>query len=101
MKKKQLSRRHFMKQSLLASAAITIIPRFVLGGKGYTAPSDKITLGFIGTGKQGRILLGGFGRKAQVLAAADVDSLKLSLFKTNAEKLYAGATGQPDWKGIT
>lgn len=33
--------------------AFTIVPRHVLGGTGYVAPSDKITLGYIGTGTQG------------------------------------------------
>jgi myo-inositol 2-dehydrogenase/D-chiro-inositol 1-dehydrogenase len=40
------SRKNFLKNSLKASLAFTIIPRFVMGGNGYTAPSDKITLGF-------------------------------------------------------
>ena len=36
-----------------SAAAFTILPRHVLGGKGYIAPSDKITMGYIGTGTQG------------------------------------------------
>jgi predicted dehydrogenase len=99
--KKPTSRRSFVKNTLKASLAFTIVPRFVLGGQGYTAPSDKITLGFIGTGKQGRILSGGFSTKAQILAGADVDSRKLDLFKTNVEKLYAAAKSQETYKGFT
>jgi predicted dehydrogenase len=95
----KISRRHFAGQALKASLAFTIVPRFVLG-KGYTAPSDKITIGFIGTGKQGRGLLNGFARKAMVLAASDVDSQKLDLFKTNATKIYAELAGQTTWKGL-
>src|SRR5512132_3726860 len=34
-------------------AAFTIVPRHVLGGPGFVAPSDKITLAYIGTGTQG------------------------------------------------
>ncbi len=71
-----------------------IIPRFVMGGKGFIAPSDKITLGFIGTGKQARGLVRGFATKAQVLAGADVDSKKLALFQQITEKLYAEAKDQ-------
>ncbi len=33
--------------------AITVVPRHVLGGPGYVAPSDKLTLGYIGCGTQG------------------------------------------------
>ncbi len=35
------------------AAAFTLVPRHVLGGPGYVAPSDKITLAYIGTGTQG------------------------------------------------
>ena len=38
---------------LTATAAFTIVPRHVLGGQGTVAPSDKITLAYIGTGTQG------------------------------------------------
>ena len=36
-----------------ATAAFTIVPRHVLGGPNTVAPSDKITLAYIGTGTQG------------------------------------------------
>ena len=35
------------------AAAFTILPRHVLGGKSFVAPSDKITLAYIGVGTQG------------------------------------------------
>lgn len=94
-------RRRFVKQSVLASLGIVIVPRFVLGGKGYIAPSDKMTLGFIGTGKQARGLVRGFAPRAQVLAGADVDSKKLALFTQITEKLYAEAKDQERYKGFT
>lgn len=99
--KSSLDRRKFVKNAVKASIAFTIIPRFVLGGKGYLPPSDKINLGFIGTGKQGRGLVRNFSSRAQVIAAADVDSQKLTLFKQITEKLYADATNKTDYKGIT
>lgn len=94
-------RRKFLRQTLLASAGVMIVPRFVLGGKGYIAPSDKITLGFIGTGKQARGLVKGFANRAQVLAGADVDSRKLTLFAQITQKLYAEANNQDQYKGFT
>lgn len=101
MGNKPVHRRKFIVQSVKAAAAFTIIPRFVMGGRGFTPPSDKLTVGFIGTGKQGRILVNGFARKTQVLAGADVDSQKLSLFKKNTEKIYADLKDQPAYKGFT
>lgn len=96
-----ITRKNFLKNSLKASVAFAIIPRFVMGGNGYTAPSDKLTIGFIGTGKQGRILLNGFSKKAMVLAGADVHADKLALFKANTTKIYAEAANQSSYKGFT
>jgi hypothetical protein len=55
------SRRKFIQQTATVLAGFIIVPRFVLGGhradgSKYIPPSDMITLGFIGCGKQGRIL---------------------------------------------
>ena len=48
-----IPRRKFVEMAAGSALAFTIVPRHVLGGKGYTAPSDKITLGYIGIGTQG------------------------------------------------
>jgi predicted dehydrogenase len=45
-------RREFL-GAAAGAAAFTIVPRHVLGGQGGVAPSDKITLAYIGTGTQG------------------------------------------------
>ena len=50
---KSLSRRNFLGTTAAAAAAFTVIPRSVLGGKGYTAPSDLINVAGIGVGSQG------------------------------------------------
>ena len=47
-----MSRRKFVELTATAAAGFTIVPRHVLG-KGFIAPSDKITLAYIGTGTQG------------------------------------------------
>lgn len=101
MKKKTVNRRIFLRRTIKASILFSIVPRFVLGGKGFTAPSEKLTLGFIGTGKQGRGRVNGFAKKGQVVAGADVDSKKLMLFKSITEKLYAEANGQSVYSGTT
>jgi Oxidoreductase family, C-terminal alpha/beta domain/Oxidoreductase family, NAD-binding Rossmann fold len=50
---KKLNRREFIGSAATASLAFTLVPRKVLGGPGFIAPSDKITLGYIGCGTQG------------------------------------------------
>jgi predicted dehydrogenase len=97
---KQVSRRSFLAQTAKASLAFTIIPRFVLGGRGYTAPSDLLQIGFIGTGKQARELVKQFYSRAMVVAGSDVDSSKLALFKKVTEGLYAAAKDKPVYKGF-
>ena len=47
------NRRKFLGTAAATTAAFTIVPRHVLGGPGVVAPSDKITLGYIGVGTQG------------------------------------------------
>jgi hypothetical protein len=48
-----LSRRKFLLAGGAAATAFTIVPRHVLGGPGFVAPSEKITLAYIGCGTQG------------------------------------------------
>lgn len=50
---KKINRRKFIASSIAASAAFTIVPRHVMGGAGFIAPSDKLTLAYIGCGTQG------------------------------------------------
>lgn len=48
-----LSRRNFLGTTAAVTAGLTIVPRYVLGGKGYTAPSDLVNVAGIGIGSQG------------------------------------------------
>jgi len=50
---KNLSRRDFIGKTAVATAAFTIVPRHVLGGPGFTAPSDMVNVAGIGLGNQG------------------------------------------------
>ena len=51
-----MTRRQFI-STTAGTAAASIIPRRVLGGKGFIAPSDKINIGYVGCGSQGLRLL--------------------------------------------
>ena len=50
---KGLSRRDFIGKTAAAAAAFTVVPRHVLGGPGFTAPSDMVHVAGIGLGNQG------------------------------------------------
>ena len=50
---KSLSRREFLGKTAVAAAAFTIVPRHVLGGPGYFAPSETVNMAMIGVGGQG------------------------------------------------
>src|SRR5438477_4656327 len=52
-KRNQLSRRKFVEMTTASAIGFTILPRHVLGGENYVAPSDKITVAYIGVGTQG------------------------------------------------
>jgi len=72
---KKSDRRLFLKKAGAAVAAFTIIPRHVLGGKGYTAPGDQLTKAIIGVGGMGR---GHFGYEGtRLIAVCDVDKSHL------------------------
>lgn len=96
---KNISRRNFLKNAAIVSSFF-IVPRHVLGGAGHIAPSDKITLGFIGCGKQSGGLRSRFFnlKEAQIVAACDVYAGKLERFITANNALYAEATGQSGYK---
>ena len=47
-------RRRFLSTTASTVAAATILPRHVLGGRGFVAPSDKVNVAVVGAGGQGR-----------------------------------------------
>jgi hypothetical protein len=69
------SRRSFIKKGVAASS-IFIVPRHVLGGVGYTSPSDQLAIAGIGVGGKGESDLRNAWVKGRerVVAICDVDS---------------------------
>lgn len=85
-KESTVSRREFVGKAASVLAGFTIVPRFVLGGTRpdgtkYIAPSDVISLGFIGTGKQGRGLTTSFlnTNEVRIVALSEVYKAKAQL----------------------
>jgi len=66
-----IHRRKFLAASALS---FTIVPRHVLGGKGQTAPSERVNIGGIGAGGQGGGDIGAVAANgANIVALCDVD----------------------------
>lgn len=89
-----MRRRNFIAQTAKAALVFTILPRHVLGGQGFLAPSDKLNIGWIGAGKQSYVLLKGINacKETLIQAVSDVDSKKLEHFIGLATKAQASAS---------
>ena len=98
----EIDRRKFM-GSAVAAGVFTIVPRHVLGGPGYVAPSEKITLAHIGMGTQGFSELGSLLEDPQIQIVAVCDP------NTDSKTTWSGAStafaqrireylGNPSWR---
>lgn len=79
------TRRNFIK----TAAAPLIVAPFILPSRVWsTPPSDRLTMGFVGMGKQSRYLLSKFIGQAQVLAVCDVDTTRRTNAQQTVDKYY-------------
>ncbi len=79
----RFTRRRFIGTAAGAVAAFTIVPRHVLGGPRFVAPSEKVYIAVIGCGGQGRTNARSLFQEAdaQIVAIADpVDRTDYSLY---------------------
>jgi predicted dehydrogenase len=67
-----ISRRSFVKHVGTVGAAVTIVPRHVLG-RGLTPPSDRLNIAGVGVGGMGKINLLNLGVDNNIVALCDVD----------------------------
>ena len=108
-----LTRRRFLRKATSALAAVmaapTVIPASALGRKGAVAPSERITMGFIGVGGQGgghllggawTYVAGGYaGRKdVQVLAVCDVRRERRERATQRVNDHYGEVYGKSNYK---
>ena len=94
-----ISRRRFLRGAAGAAAAISIVPRHVLGGAGFTPPSEVITRGVIGTGGMGmnHVATNEPDKPPVTLAVCDVDAKRLA----NAlRKAGPGCQGYSDFRRL-
>lgn len=74
MKKEKITRRKFVAGTTGAAAGLMIVPRHVLGGVGFNAPSDTVNFALIGCGGQGKTDSGELIQGGQnMVALCDVD----------------------------
>ena len=85
----QTSRRTFIKSvATTAAMAPYILPSRIWSAE--VSPNNKITMGFIGTGKMAKGLISGFiGRpEVKIVAVADVDASRRDFAKKNVDDYY-------------
>ncbi len=107
--RKSINRRKFISSTVATAATITVVPRFVLGGPGYVAPSDKINIANIGCGTQGLREMPSLLQSPdiQVVAVCDVNRLTDDYLDWSPEGLrntIRNTLDEPGWgasyKGI-
>lgn len=92
------SRRTFIKNAAAAAAGIMIVPRHVLGGKGFLAPSDKLHIASVGVGGKGRSDIKNFydSGKAEIAFLCDVDKRMI----TESSERFPKAKFYSDWRTL-
>jgi hypothetical protein len=98
----KITRRRFL-SAATAAGAFSVVPRHVLGGPGYVAPSEKITLAHIGMGTQGFAELGGLlaDPRIQIVAVCDPNTDSddyVEWGKHSIRNVIRGYLGNPSWR---
>ena len=90
------SRREFIRNSALTAAGFIILPRHVLGGKGFIAPSDRLVIAGVGAGGKGESDIANFFKtgKADIGFLCDVDDRRAATTVKNFPK----AKYYKDWR---
>jgi hypothetical protein len=99
-----INRREFLTSAAAGVAAFSIVPRHVLGGPGRVAPSDKITMAYIGCGTQGIRELLRWIAVPEVQITAVCDPVKdatnyVDWDKTGLRDSIRKTLGDPNWGG--
>lgn len=94
------TRRKFLRTTTVAATSPLLLPSSVLGDDEKVAPSERVTMGFIGVGGQGSGNLSTFlsDPRVQVVAICDVD--KSHLAKGLAMAKLPPEAGYRDWRKL-
>lgn len=90
------SRREFLRNTAITAAGFIILPRHVLGGKGFIAPSDRLAIAGVGVGGKGESDIANFYKsgKADIAFLCDVDERRSAMTVNNFPK----AKYYKDWR---
>lgn len=92
-----MNRKEFLKNTGLATAGFFIVPRHVLG-RGFVAPSDRLTVAGVGVGGKGQSDIANFFKsgKADIAFLCDVDDRRAA----NSVKAFPKAKYYKDWRQL-
>ncbi|HVG17322.1 MAG TPA: Gfo/Idh/MocA family oxidoreductase [Chitinophagaceae bacterium] len=92
------SRRLFLRNTAITTAGFFILPRHVLGGKGFIAPSDRLLVAGVGAGGKGQSDIMNFFKsgKADIAYLCDVDDRRAA----NTVKEFPKAKYYKDWRQL-
>lgn len=98
-----LNRRHFLGNAAGAAAAFSIVPRNVLGGAGFVAPSDKLNVAYIGLGTEGirEMLPMMLSDDIQMVAVCDPNKDSTDYIDWSKDEIANSVRkflGKPDWR---
>jgi predicted dehydrogenase len=97
-----LNRRQFLKLTSTAALTAPLLLHSAGAASAQKGPNDRITLGFIGTGTQGRGLLNNFLAMpdTQVVAVCDVDTTRRDHHRKVVDEFYS-IKGNKEYQGCT
>jgi predicted dehydrogenase len=81
-RKSTLTRREFLGSTATAAAGMVIVPRHVLGGRGFQSPSDTLNIGCVGVGGKGSSDIWGVSTE-NIVALCDPDDTQMAGFLKN------------------
>lgn len=102
MRQDKITRRKFVAGTTGAALTAMIVPRHVLGGVGYTAPSDTVNFALIGAGGQGKTDAGELvagGQNMVALCDVDFGYVDREVANLSRERVPRPGGGRPGGQG--
>src|SRR5688572_5929546 len=99
MKHETQSRRAFVSTMAGTALGFAIVPRHVLGGQDFTAPSDTVNFALVGLGGQGAGIARSaidFGQKLVAIVDVDIEATNLRVGGTQAGGRGGAANAAPN-----
>ena len=93
----RFTRRDFVTTTSKAAFGAMIVPRFVLGGKGYRAPSEMMNVAIVGFGGMGSSNAQELAKTENIVAVCDVD---MGFAQRNVDNKLKDRDGKPRPDGV-